>query len=1181
MTTPTTKLQVTQHILSPGCIEDFSGWPSAILSIYHILGLPLLSCCAIGPHLLQPTEQPRLADVFNLVVSAVTDIQSLVALYGPSRSAAPFVLPLLRILVHICAQEAMISTEAPFVRPRTKTPNSDDFDGVATMLACHVLEGDVRLPSSEDSRTVASETAYPGASSHVESDPSPSFNGPLGAHILPGRGVHAYAALPFLCIADQDNIVDLMTSVACQRHVWGDPDPVVGFVLSGAVMRLVLSWLDPATSTVHIASSTSNGVFDLTDTASALSFTQFIFNLPPHFASILERAKELSKVGFGNNALDWRLDNLLPSHESEDWRDRVVQWLRNVEMPPSPLSLPTTSPSTEMSPNPSQQSTGERSTKSEQSEIKRKSSSSYADRAIRDLADPEGQLLTWMFDRSVQTIGRIPFVALPDRELRAEQEDINKKIAFYDDMCGLRRLDDGVTLPPVDEAVSPIRQQLISQLPVANPTNDLPVLPPLHQKILFGRLSGLLSAVAGAYTMRAKRHNVPVYEAESRHDWDALLYHFYCQATDVISPYVMLEHMLVYPRNDLADEIPSPSVLTSDFILNYSEHRLKSRINLCQDAQQSALVAQLGKPISELARSAFIQASDVNSIWLEYLGNTAELWRLIAERSDLEPAQGKCDAILFMMIPKKPDLSKKLGIIQQAKSAGSASGEGASGDGATTAKSNKSSGSARATPKPRNPLVVRASDEGAPGDSATTAKSKKTVRSARATPKPGNPAVVRRINDSLLERPFAATTPGPPPVPHNGLPPVGLTSFHGDLLLPHATAEYKKHGESESKALNQGRFYLISVVSFYAALGIVDRPFYGIITEGNRGAILMAWKSKPTPKPESKSKKQPQSKSEEPAQIYIIERNVCLMDISKPLEAFQFATFLIRLREDQEDLKKLVQKKLDANETAVVAKFEQWRKSAQPRLLPAEAQEAGAQGAESTVQRDESTAQGKEAPVTPPALIKGIIERNEDGAPTAEEMHHNLKVAFPTPPPPPSDGSIGPGFQIMVDEIKVEGRMRWDPRSNMILGICREHSANYELQFLGVEQAEALHAGLADGTVHLASEATVIAVSSFSDIPVRSIAHPFVVAPTCKRETADAQKILLCAARDAVNAMAASIGGRLQCISSDGDRRRRQATLLFTFTKLLDRNDDLFGKLGELPLFDYHCGEGISPETSI
>ncbi|KAJ7791622.1 hypothetical protein B0H14DRAFT_3500251 [Mycena olivaceomarginata] len=108
-------------------------------------------------------------------------------------------------------------------------------------------------------------------------------------------------------------------------------------------------------------------------------------------------------------------------------------------------------------------------------------------------------------------------------------------------------------------------------------------------------------------------------------------------------------------------------------------------------------------------------------------------------------------------------------------------------------------------------------------------------------------------------------------------------------------------------------------------------------------------------------------------QIYIMERNVCLMDISKPLEAFQFATFLIRLREDQEALKKLVQKRLDADAADAVAKIARWRKFAQPRLLPAkkkeasvQAQKAGAQGGESTAQADESTAQGKEAPATPP-----------------------------------------------------------------------------------------------------------------------------------------------------------------------------------------------------------------------
>ncbi|KAJ6614384.1 hypothetical protein B0H10DRAFT_2177014 [Mycena sp. CBHHK59/15] len=195
-------------------------------------------------------------------------------------------------------------------------------------------------------------------------------------------------------------------------------------------------------------------------------------------------------------------------------------------------------------------------------------------------------------------------------------------------------------------------------------------------------------------------------------------------------------------------------------------------------------------------------------------------------------------------------------------------------------------------------------------------------------------------------------------------------------------------------------------------------------------------------------------------------------------------------------------------------------------------------------------------------------------APTKQEMLHNLDTAFPIPYPPPSDGSVGPGFQIMIDEIKVEGRMRWDPRTNMILGLCREHSTEFELNFLGVEQAEALHATLAKNTVHLASEATVAANTSFSDVPICNVAHPFIVAPTCKRESTNDQRILLEAARDAANAKAEHIGGRLYCMSSDGDNRRRNATIFFTFDREVDCDGPLFQKLGDLPLFDYHCGLG-------
>ncbi|KAJ7867393.1 hypothetical protein B0H14DRAFT_345630 [Mycena olivaceomarginata] len=286
---------------------------------------------------------------------------------------------------------------------------------------------------------------------------------------------------------------------------------------------------------VHIASTE---VFDLTDTASALSLAQSILNLSPHFASILDRAMERSKLGFENNGLDWRSDDILPSHESGDWCDRVVQWLRHVEMASSYSFMPPASPSPVMAERPKKTKGSENSTTTEQSavaseaqsETKRKSSSSYAGQTIGDLAKPDGQLLTWMFDRSVQTIARVPFLGAG---LSLEQKDINEKIMLYDAMCALCRPADEVTLPAVDAVLSSERVKLIAELKAANPPS---ILSPSEQDTLFGCLSGLLSAATGAYTMRAKRHDVPVYEAESRHDWDALLYHFYRQDTEIISP---------------------------------------------------------------------------------------------------------------------------------------------------------------------------------------------------------------------------------------------------------------------------------------------------------------------------------------------------------------------------------------------------------------------------------------------------------------------------------------------------------------------------------------------------------------------------------------------------------------------------------------------------------------------
>lgn len=66
------------------------------------------------------------------------------------------------------------------------------------------------------------------------------------------------------------------------------------------------------------------------------------------------------------------------------------------------------------------------------------------------------------------------------------------------------------------------------------------------------------------------------------------------------------------------------------------------------------------------------------------------------------------------------------------------------------------------------------------------------------------------------------------------------------------------------------------------------------------------------------------------------------------------------------------------------------------------------------------------------------------------------------------------GMTMQVDELKIQERLRWDPTSNEILGVCREHTSNREhplsLEFRSLHQADALLAGLQANKVHLATE---------------------------------------------------------------------------------------------------------------
>ena len=59
---------------------------------------------------------------------------------------------------------------------------------------------------------------------------------------------------------------------------------------------------------------------------------------------------------------------------------------------------------------------------------------------------------------------------------------------------------------------------------------------------------------------------------------------------------------------------------------------------------------------------------------------------------------------------------------------------------------------------------------------------------------------------------------------------------------------------------------------------------------------------------------------------------------------------------------------------------------------------------------------------------------------------------------------------LMLDEIAVEKRIRWDPRTNMFLGVCREHANEVDMEFLDETVMKELFKALDSGKVHYATE---------------------------------------------------------------------------------------------------------------
>ncbi|EJD51406.1 hypothetical protein AURDEDRAFT_57385, partial [Auricularia subglabra TFB-10046 SS5] len=193
------------------------------------------------------------------------------------------------------------------------------------------------------------------------------------------------------------------------------------------------------------------------------------------------------------------------------------------------------------------------------------------------------------------------------------------------------------------------------------------------------------------------------------------------------------------------------------------------------------------------------------------------------------------------------------------------------------------------------------------------------------------------------------------------------------------------------------------------------------------------------------------------------------------------------------------------------------------------------------------------------------------GYPTRAEVAANIDAVFSNPVPPPAHGSKV-GLVLMIDETKLEERLRWDPKTNAIVGTCREHSSHLDLIFRSMDQAHAVADSLQKNKVHYATEMTVAALGLIVPGSRDNAARPIQISGSCKRESAKEHSTLIATLVEAATSHAKLQNARVLCIATDGEAKRGSALVPITLSQPLSPSSPLYAVLSRLSLLNLLCG---------
>ncbi|KJA13989.1 hypothetical protein HYPSUDRAFT_150917 [Hypholoma sublateritium FD-334 SS-4] len=156
-------------------------------------------------------------------------------------------------------------------------------------------------------------------------------------------------------------------------------------------------------------------------------------------------------------------------------------------------------------------------------------------------------------------------------------------------------------------------------------------------------------------------------------------------------------------------------------------------------------------------------------------------------------------------------------------------------------------------------------------------------------------------------------------------------------------------------------------------------------------------------------------------------------------------------------------------------------------------------------------------------------------------------------PPQTSSGGV-PGNILMFDGVALDTRCQYCPERNIVLGLCREHSKNINLEVSDVKSVEDIRTALFEppsdaNKVCFGSDATVVAIAPYA----RSDHYrpvPLVVSASDKTEKGPELALWIRTLLDAykLHEFGGSISGPIWALGSDGDSTFRSARHIICMT---------------------------------